>query len=60
MPLTEAMNIIRNESDRHFDPEVVAAFLQIGPDIYTQTIHASEGELRQHLLSDGDAILGIA
>lgn len=49
MPLSESMTIIKKESGRHFDPEVVAAFLQIGADLYARTVHSSEFELRQRM-----------
>ena len=49
MSLSDALNIIRKDSGRHFDPAVVDAFHVIGPDLYAQTALASENELRKRL-----------
>ena len=49
MPLAEALSIIEGDSDRHFDPEIVAAFLSIGPNLYAQVAQASEAKLRQNM-----------
>jgi HD-GYP domain-containing protein (c-di-GMP phosphodiesterase class II) len=53
MPLAEALQIIRQDSGRHFDPAVVDVFHMIGPDLYAQTALTSETTLRQRL---GDAL----
>ena len=37
MPLAEALQIIRQDSGRNFDPAVVDVFHMIGPDLYAQT-----------------------
>ena len=49
MPLSDALNIIREDSGQHFDPAMVDAFHVIGPGLYAQTASASETELRQRL-----------
>ena len=49
MSLSDALNIIRKDSGRHFDPAIVDAFHVIGPGLYTQTALASKTELRQRL-----------
>ena len=49
MSLSDALNIIRKDSGRHFDPAVVDAFHVIGPDLYAQTALASENELRKRV-----------
>lgn len=53
MSLSEALQIIQQDSGRHFDPSVVDAFYTIGPDLYAQTALTSETKLRQRL---GDAL----
>jgi len=47
MALTEALTIIENDSDRHFDPEVVAVFKKIAPDLYASAARAGDANLRQ-------------
>ncbi len=49
MSLSDALNIIRQDSGRHFDPAVVDVFHVIGPDLYAQIALANENELRQRL-----------
>lgn len=50
MPLPEAMSLIKADSGRHFDPDVVAAFEQVVADWYARLARASEetlhGEVR--------------
>lgn len=45
--LAEALTIIERESDQHFDPEVVAVFKKIAPDLYARAVQAGDAELRQ-------------
>lgn len=49
MSLVEALIIIERESCRQFDPEVVAAFMEIAADLYARVAQASSTELRQEM-----------
>ena len=42
MTLTEALSIIERDSNQHFDPVIVAAFLAIAPKLYSQAVQASD------------------
>lgn len=46
MSLEYALDIIRRDSGRHFDPAVVAAFMEIASALYAETIRAVDSELR--------------
>ena len=46
MAFADAMAIIARDSGGHFDPNVVLAFIEIAPSLYSIASHASEGELR--------------
>lgn len=47
MPLAEALAIIEGDAGRHFDPEVVAIFKGIAPDLFARAVQAGDAELRQ-------------
>jgi HD-GYP domain-containing protein (c-di-GMP phosphodiesterase class II) len=49
MPLGEALDIIERDSARQFDPVVVAAFLEIAPDLLARAVHANSTDLRQEM-----------
>jgi len=49
MVLVDALAIIEKESDQHFDPEVVAVFKKIAPDLYARAVQAGDEELRQRM-----------
>jgi len=49
MVLAEALVIIERDSGRQFDPEVVAAFMGIAPDLYARAVQAGDAELRQEM-----------
>ena len=47
MTLVEALTIIERDSGQHFDPEVVAVFKGMAPDLYARAVQAGDAELRQ-------------
>ncbi|MFZ2853812.1 MAG: HD domain-containing phosphohydrolase [Rhodocyclaceae bacterium] len=47
MTLAEALAIIEKDSGRHFDPEVVAIFQGIAPELFASAVQAGDAELRQ-------------
>ena len=49
MSLAGAMAIIARDSGRQFDPEVVAAFMGIAPELYARAFQAGAAERRQEL-----------
>ena len=49
MALAAALTIIAQDSEGHFDPEVVAVFKKIAPDLYARAAQAGDAELRQVL-----------
>ena len=49
MTLAEALAIIETASVGHFDPEVVAVFSKIAPDLYARAAEAEDAELRQEM-----------
>lgn len=49
MTLDNAMRILEQDSGHHFDPLVFEAFKPIAPDLYADTVHAGDIELRQEL-----------
>ncbi|MFA6312288.1 MAG: HD-GYP domain-containing protein [Sterolibacterium sp.] len=49
MALAEALTIIERNSAGHFDPEVVAVFKKIAPELYARAVQAGDAELRQEL-----------
>ena len=64
MSLDEAVGAIKRESGRHFDPDVVAAFVSIAGALHATATGASEADLRRRLREvlsryfAGDAIPG--
>lgn len=46
MSLDHALDIIRRDSGRHFDPAVVAAFMEIASALYAETFRAADSILR--------------
>lgn len=49
MALSEALAIIDLDSDQHFDPEVVAVFNRVAPNLYARTLQAGDAELRHEM-----------
>ena len=49
LPLVEALAIINRDSGRQFDPEVVAAFMGIAPDLHARAVQAGDADLRQEM-----------
>lgn len=49
MSLEYALDIIRRDSGRHFDPVVVAAFTEIASVLYSETFQAADSELRPRM-----------
>ena len=64
MSLDKAVDAIKRESGRHFDPDVVAAFVSIAGALHATATGASEADLRRRLREvlsryfAGDAIPG--
>ena len=49
MTLADALTIIVEDSERHFDPEVVAAFKTIAADLHARMDQAGDAELRHEM-----------
>ena len=49
MPLDKALEILRRDSGRHFDPELVATFIKIAPNLY-QRMQETPDETIEDLL----------
>ncbi len=49
MALTDAISILEQDSNLHFDPDVVAAFRRIASDLYVVTYQAEGTELRRRM-----------
>lgn len=47
LALAEALTMIESDSDRHFDPEVVAVLKKIAPNFHARAVLAGDANFRQ-------------
>jgi len=54
MPLEQALAILRKDAGSHFDPELVARFGEIAPNIHARIGQASESKLQEELRTQAE------
>jgi len=60
LPLQQALNMIERDSGTHFDPKVVALFLEIAPELYRQLEGLDEMACRKLLHQRIEHYFGVA
>ncbi|WP_345986679.1 HD domain-containing phosphohydrolase [Sulfurimonas sp. HSL-1656] len=54
MTLDASLAYLKSNAGTHFDPEIVAAFIRIAPEIYRETLNRSEEELERMLQKEAE------